>query len=295
LPRQKQQLVKPCPKCGRNTGFVYLRKWTRPNYKKKVDYNGNKYLDYDSPVKKKLIEEPDPVEVILADGGLSFVRSKLEIYKEYRKLVPKIFERHPQLFPSENGYLEAVIRMIDLIPKTLTPLSSPSFDNKSYTPNKRSRYGLDFLEWSEIYIFSKRHSFRETAKRYGLSVNGIKRQLRAIEDFSEEIISCGLALHDFQPKAKMVMSIDEELRSQFHINCDIILKSAVSEYLSIEKRALLMANTLANTTNDENMSRHTIINITILYIRTTSSIMKLEWLTQIEKLDAVLLVNRICL
>jgi hypothetical protein len=257
LPRQKQQLVKPCPKCGRNTGFVYLRKWTRPNYKKKVDYNGNKYLDYDNPVKKKLIQEPDPVEVILANGSLSLVRSQLEIYKEYRNLIPKIFEKHPQLFPSESGYREAVTRMIDFIPKTLTPLSSPSFDNNSYIPDKRSIYGLDLFEWLEIYTFSKSHSLRETAKRYGLSVNGMKRQMRVIEDFSEGIIPCALALLDFLPKSKMIMSTDEELRSQFLDNCDIIIKSLASEYLSIKKRALLAANNLVNTANDENMREQT--------------------------------------
>jgi len=182
LPRQKQQLVRPCPKCGRNMGFVYLRRWSRSNYKQKIDYNGNKYLDYDDPVKKKLIQEPDPVEAILSEGNMSLVRSYVQIWKEFKDLLPQIFEKYPQLFPSESRYREDVMRMIDVIPKSLTPLSSPSFNSKHYLPDKRSIYGLDFLKWSEIYIFSKRHSLRETAKRYSRSVNGIKSQIKLIED-----------------------------------------------------------------------------------------------------------------
>jgi hypothetical protein len=255
LPRQKQQLVKPCPKCGRNKGFVTLRKSTRPDYKKKVDYNGNKYLDYDDPIKKKLIQEPDPVEVILAEGDLSLVRSQLEIYREFGNLIPQIFKRYPQLFPSVSGYREAVTRMIDFIPKTLTPLSSPSFNSKHCLPDKRSIYGFDYRQWSEISVFSMRHSLRETAKKYGLSVNGMKRQMRAIEDFTDEIISCGPALHDFLSKSKMILSTDEELRSKFHANCDAIIKKSADECKSIIKRAALAANNLVNTPSDENMQK----------------------------------------
>jgi hypothetical protein len=250
-------LVKPCPKCGRNTGFVTLRMSTRPNYKKKVDYNGNKYLDYDDPIKRKLIQEPDRVEVILAEGGLIFVRSYLEIWKEFKELLPRIFEKYNQLFPSESWYREAVTKMIDLIPKTLTPLSSPSFTSKRYVPDKRSLYGLDYHQWSEIGIFSARHSLRETAKKYGLSVNRLRSQLEVIEDFSKEIISCAPAFLDFKLKMKMIMLTDAELRSRYRANCDIIINKSVDECESIIKRAVLAADNLVNTPQDENMHRQT--------------------------------------
>jgi hypothetical protein len=244
-------LVKPCPKCGRNTGFVYLRKWTRPYYKKKVDYNGNKYLDYSDPVKKKINQEPDPIEVILADGYLSFVRSYLEIWKEFRDLLPRIFEKYPQLFRSESGYREAITKMIDFIPKTLTPLSSASFNSKRYLPDKRSIYGLDYAQWSEIGIFSAKHSLRETAKRYGLSVNRIRNQTEVNERLSKEVFSCAPAFLDFKLKMKMIMSADEELRSRFHTNRDIIIKELMDECESVIKRAAFAADNLFNTTEDE--------------------------------------------
>jgi hypothetical protein len=145
--------------------------------------------------------------------------------------------------------------MIDFIPKTLTPLSSPSFNSKRYLPDKRSFYGLDYPQWSEIGIFSARHSLRETAKKYGLSVNRIRNQTKIIEDFSKEIISCAPAFLDFKLKMKMIMSTDEELRSRFRANCDIIIKKSVNECESIIKRAALAADNLVNTSKDENMHR----------------------------------------
>jgi hypothetical protein len=168
-------------------------------------------------------------------------------------LLPRIFEKYHQLFPSESGYREAITKMIDFIPRTLTPLSSTSFNSERYLPDKRSLYGLDYPEWSEIGIFSARHSLRETAKKYGLSVNRIKSQTRVIEDFSQEIISCAPAFLDFKLRMKMIMSTDEELRSRFSDSCDIIIKKTVYECESIIKRAALAANNLVNTPKDETL------------------------------------------
>jgi len=260
LPRQKQQLVKPCPRCGRDTGFVYLRKWSRSNYKQKIDYNGNKYLDYDDPVKKKLIQEPDPVEAILSEGSMIFVRSYLQIMKEFRDLVPEIFKKYPQLFPS-SGYeelnIESVRRGIDVIPRTLTPLSSPSFDN-NFIPDKRSRYyGLDFFHWSEIGIFSARHSFRKTAKKFNLSVNGIRKQMPVIDQFAKEIINYVQDFLRFLSIVKMskIMSTDEELRSRYHAICETIIKKSEDECISIIKKAELVANDSINIDCDGNMQK----------------------------------------
>jgi hypothetical protein len=175
----------------------------------------------------------------------------LQIWKEFKDLLPRIFEKYPQLFPSESEYREAITKMIDLIPKTLTPLSSPSFNSERYLPDKRSVYGLDYPHWSEICTFSRRHSLRETAKKYGLSVNRLKSQISVIEIFSEEIISCAPAFLDFKLKMKMIMSTDEELRSRFRANCDIIIRKSEDECESIIKRAALAANNLVNTPSDE--------------------------------------------
>ena len=153
MPRQKQQLAKPCPRCGRDTGFVYLQTWVRPYNKKKIDYNtGLKYIDYEHPVKKKLLQEPDPVEVILSEGNQQFVNSYFKIWEAFRDIIPLMFEKYRQLFEA-GEYQEVditfVTKGIDILHKALTPFSSKPF------PDKRSIYGLDFLQWSDIAIYNR--------------------------------------------------------------------------------------------------------------------------------------------
>jgi hypothetical protein len=144
LSRHRQQLAKPCPLCGKELGFVYFQTWVRSHHREKRDYNtGLKYTDYEHPLKKKLLSEPDPVEVILSEGNQHFVNSYLKIWEAFGDMIPLIFEKYRQSF-EKGEYQEiditSVTRGIDMLHKTLTPFSSKPL------PDKRSIYGLDFLQ-----------------------------------------------------------------------------------------------------------------------------------------------------
>jgi hypothetical protein len=117
----------------------------------------------------------------------------------------------------------------------LTPFSSKPF------PDKRSIYGLDFLQWSEIALYTKGHSYRETARKFGLSVNSMKKQLKIIETLSEEFVIYLTNLNWFISKMKRlkIMSTDMELKSQFDTSCKAILRKLGEDRLSVIERAKL--------------------------------------------------------
>ena len=104
-----------------------------------------------------MLQEPDPVEVILSEGNQHFVNLYFKIWEAFRDIIPLMFEKYRQLFEA-GEYQEVditfVTKGIDILHKALTPFSSKPF------PDKRSIYGLDFLQWSGIAMYSKRHSFR---------------------------------------------------------------------------------------------------------------------------------------
>lgn len=50
-----------------------------------MDHNtGTKYIDYEHTPKKKLLSEPDPLEVILSDGVQHFTKTYLKIWTLYQ-------------------------------------------------------------------------------------------------------------------------------------------------------------------------------------------------------------------
>jgi hypothetical protein len=220
LPRHRQQLAKPCPLCGKEQGFVHFQTWTRSYHRKKIDYNtGMKYIDYEHTPKKKLLSEPDPLEVILSEGSLQFVNSYLKIWEVFRDIIPLMFEKYRQSFRNgEEVDITFVTRGIEILHKAYTPFSSKPLTDK------RSVYGLDFLQWSGIAMYSKRHSFRETATRFGLSVNSMKRQLRMTDAVAEEFVTYipNLLWFILKMKRLKIMSTDMELKSQFDTGCKAI-------------------------------------------------------------------------
>ena len=125
-------------------GFVYLQTWTKSNYKKKIDYeSGEKYLDYNDPVRKKLLQEPDRIEIMLSEGHKCSVNSYFRIWMAYRDIIPSIFERYHDLF--QTGELEgidinSVAKGIDILLKFLTPFSSRSVDSSGSFFDNRSMY-----------------------------------------------------------------------------------------------------------------------------------------------------------
>jgi hypothetical protein len=238
LPRHRQQLAKPCPQCGREQGFVYLQTWVRP-YKKKIDYNtGLKYIDYEHPLKKKLLSEPDPLEVILSEGNQQFINSYLKIWEALRDIIPLMFGKYRQSF-EEGEYQEVditfVTKGIDILYKALTPFSSKPL------PDNRSIYGLDFSQWSGIALYTKRHSYREAARKFGLSVNRMKRQLKLTDAVAEEFATYLPNLIWFISKMKRlkIMSTDMELKSQFDTSCKAIFRKLREDQLSVIERAKL--------------------------------------------------------
>jgi hypothetical protein len=249
LPRQKQQLAKPCPRCGKEQGFVYFQTWVRPYHREKIDYNtGMKYTDYEHPLKKKLLSDPDPVEVILSEGNQHFVNSYLQICKAFREIVPMIFGKYRQLFEEGEDQvvdITFVTRALDILYKTLTPLSSNPL------PDKRSIYGLDLFQWQSIAQYTTRHSYRETARRFGLSVNNMKRQSKMTDAVAEEFATYLPDLIRFISKMKRlkIMSTDTELRSQFNTRCKIIFNKLREDELSVMKRAKLESRN-ENNNND---------------------------------------------
>src|SRR5687767_5540026 len=128
MPRRRQQLAKPCPKCGSDMGFVYLQTWTKSNYRKKIDYeSGEKYFDYDHPVRKKLLREPDRIEVILSEGLKCSINSYFKILMIFRDIIPSIFEKYHDLFQIEEleGIdINSVTKGIDIMLKFSAPFSS---------------------------------------------------------------------------------------------------------------------------------------------------------------------------
>jgi hypothetical protein len=210
----------------------------RSSHRKKIDYSGQKYTDYEYPIKKKLLSEPDPVEVIFSEGGLQFVNSYFKIWEAFRDIIPLMFEKYRQLF-EEGEYQEIditlVTRGIDILRKALTPFSSKPLTDK------RSVYGLDFFQWSDISVYSKRHSYRETARRFGLSVNSMKRQVGMTETAAEEFATYIPNLRWFISKMKglKIMSTDMELRSQFNGSCKTIFNKLKEDQSSVITRAKL--------------------------------------------------------
>jgi hypothetical protein len=248
-------LAEPCPKCGSDMGFVYLQTWTKSNYKKKIDYeSGEKYLDYNDPVRKKLLQEPDRIEIMLSEGHKCSVNSYFKIWMAFKEIVPQMFEKYHDLF--QTGELEgidinSVTKGIDILLKFLTPFSSRSVDGSGTFFDNRSIYGLDLLQWLNIAQYARVHSYRETAKKWGLSINRMKKQLKETNMTAEEIVMHVLNLMRFIliMKELKILSSDVELRSRFEMKCKSIIEKFNMEQFEVIRRAELEARSY-NSSSD---------------------------------------------
>jgi hypothetical protein len=253
LPQRRQQLAKPCPKCGSDVGFVYLQTWAKSNYKKKLDYeSGEKYLDYNDPVRKKLLLEPDRIEIILSEGHRCSVNSYFKIWMALREIISPMFEKYYDLFQageSEEININSVIKGIDVLFKFPSPFSSRSVGESESFFDNRSIYGLDLLQWFDIARYSKLHSYRETARKWGLSTNRMKKQLEVINTIAEENVTHVFNLMRFIKKMKdlKILSFDDELGSQFMTKCKSILEKFIDEQCEVVKRATLEARSYSKS------------------------------------------------
>jgi hypothetical protein len=245
-------------------GFVYLQTWTKSNYKKKIDYeSGEKYLDYNDPVRKKLLQEPDRIEIILSEGYKCSVNSYFKIWMALREIISPMFEKYHDLFQageSEEIDINSVIKGIDLLFKFPTPFSSRSVRGSESFFDNRSIYGLDLLQWFDIARYSRVHSYRETSRKWGLSTNRMKKQLEKINPIAEEIVTHVFNLMRFIKKMKdlMILSFDVELRSQFMTKCKFIIEKFIHEQCDVVGRATLEArsNSKSNNAQEEQKQEH---------------------------------------
>jgi hypothetical protein len=253
LPRRRQQLAKPCPKCGSNIGFVYLQTWAKPNYKKKIDYeSGGKYLDYDNPVRKKLLQEPDRIEIILSEGYKRSVKSYFKVWRAFREIISPAFEKYHDLFQAgeqQEFDINSVIRGIDVLFKFPSPFSSRSMGGSGSFFDNRSVFGLDLIQWFDIARYARVHSYRETARKSGLSTNRMKKQLEEINMIAEEIAFHVPNLMRFIKKMKelKIFSFDVQLRSQWMAKCKSILDEFVEEQCEVVERATLEARSYSRS------------------------------------------------
>jgi hypothetical protein len=228
-------------------GFVYLQRWTKPNYRRKIDYeSGGKYFDYDDPVRKKLLQQPDRIEIILSEGYGSSVNSYFNIWMAFREIISPVFEKYHNLFQAgeqEEIDINSVKKGIDILFKFPSPFSSRSVGESGSFFDNRSMYGLDLLQWFDIAKYTTVHSYRETANRWGLSTNRMKKQLEQINMTAEEIVTHVPNLMRFIKKMKelKIFSFDVELRSQWTTKCKSIIEEFIEKQSEVVERATLEA------------------------------------------------------
>jgi hypothetical protein len=236
-------------------GFVYLQTWAKSNYKKKIDYeSGEKYIDYDHPVRKKLLRQPDRIDIILSEGLRSFINSYFKILMAFRDMIPSIFEKHHDLFQTEELEkidINSVTKGINVLFKFLTPFSSRSMDESRSFFDNRSMYGLDLLEWLNIAQYAEGHSYRETARKWGLSTNRMKKQLKEINTTAEEnaIHFYNLMRFILKMKELRILSLDVELGSQFATRCKSIIEKFINEQFDVVRRATLEERSYSRSNN----------------------------------------------
>jgi hypothetical protein len=236
-------------------GFVYLQTWAKSNYKKKIDYeSGEKFLDYNDPVRKKLLQEPDRIEIMLSEGHKCSVNSYFKIWMALREIISPMFEKYYDLFQageSEEIDINSIIKGIDVLFKFPSPFSSRSVGGSESFFDNRSIYGLDLLQWFDIAKNARVHSYRETARKSGLSANRMKKQLEEINMIAEEIALHVPNLMRFIKKMKelKIFSIDVELRSQWMTKCKSILDEFVDEQCEVVERATLEARSYSRSNN----------------------------------------------
>lgn len=220
---------------------------------KKYPGTNEKYPDYEKPLKKKSLQKPNPLEVLLSEGHLFYVHSYIKIWQTFKDIIPIIFEKYRHLFQAEGEQevdIESVIRVIDILTiKCFIPFSSQPL------PDGRSIYGLDFISWINISLYANRHSYRETAKKFNMSVNVIRRNIPTVLTMAEEISTSFPKLIWFisrMSKLKL-MSTDKELRSLFDTKCKDIIAKLVDSQIDIIKRARSEAkNNNTNNQSEEN-------------------------------------------
>ena len=207
MPRLQQTLIRPCPACGENVGFVTLRKWSRPNYKEKLDYETNqRYTDFDSPIMKKTLPYengmvPDEVSSAMYDAKLAtskeiaFWKTVKFILKEkeFTNNYPGITE-NAVFYGQGMGVAANLLRSLKL-------------------SDKRTK--LHFGDLLNISLLIRSHSYREVAKKFGVSIKFIKNNESQVLQQAEDICRYMPGHIEFKQKIIQILANDEGLREKF--------------------------------------------------------------------------------
>jgi hypothetical protein len=207
LPRPQQRLIRPCPACGKDMGFVTLRKWERPNYKKRLDYEtGQKYTDFESPIMKKTLPYekgpiPEEVKSAMYDAILS-VNKEILFWTTFTHILKEknFFETYPDIIGNAVYYGRGIQVATDLI-RSLN------------LHDKRSK--LHFVDLLNISLLIRNHSYHEVAKKFGVSIKFIKIKESLVLQQAEAICKYMPGYIEFRKRINQILETDRELREKF--------------------------------------------------------------------------------
>jgi hypothetical protein len=188
LPRRQQQLVEPCPKCGDKTGFVVLRRWSRPDSK---TYQGR---PYEEKVNKRypLESRPIPRESELSEA----IGEAVLLFSAIHHFLPKLLAKHPELRTKQEYHTRGMM----VLAKSLGMLT----DNRT---------SFDPIDWFNIILRKNAEGYRRASQIYGVSVNQIKNREEEIEEFAKEVIEYGLGVQDSLIELIKILDNDPEIKT----------------------------------------------------------------------------------
>jgi hypothetical protein len=207
LPRPQERLISPCPACGKNMGFVTLRRWSRPDYKERLDYETHqKYKDFDSPVMKKTLPYengtvPDEVSSAMYDAKLA--TSKEIVFLKTVKYILKdeeFINNYPEITENAVFYGLGMRASTDL-------MRSLKFSDK--------RTKLQFGDLLNISMLIMSRSYREVAKKFGVSIKFIKNNESQVVQQAEVICRYMPGYIEFRKKIFQILATDEGIREKF--------------------------------------------------------------------------------
>lgn len=172
MPRRQEHLVEPCPKCGKDIGFVYPSRWSRPDSK---TYQGRPYKE---KVKKRYPYENRPIP--RENEFSKAIEKPIVLLESVRYFLPKLLNRHSEL--KQN--LEYYTRGMQVQAKQISPL----------TDNRTIHHWQD---WFNIIMLADEGGYRRASRKYGVSVIHIKNKKEEVKRFAKEVGEYGLGCLDF--------------------------------------------------------------------------------------------------
>jgi hypothetical protein len=222
-------------------GFVTLRRWSRPDYKKRMDYETyQKYTDFDSPVMKKTLPYengmvPEEVRSAMYDTVLS-VNKEIVFWETVKHILDEkeFINGYPEIIENAVFYGLGLRISADLM--------------RSLKPNdKRSK--LHFGDLLNISMLIKSHSYREVAKNFGVSIKFIKNNESQILQKAEAICRYMPGYIEFKKKIYQILETDRKLREKFVEHAESVLHDLVENVVE-ERTAREKVNKIRGEINE---------------------------------------------